>query len=228
MIHRVRILAAATACALMCGAAVSHAQTCLGCPAFATGPVNVSAMGLVGGRFWGAGADVNFGRPRGGAFGGVSVGSVSFIDAPTETRFSYSATAAYESHRRDQLIWCPLVSATLEQGNDVNLGGGRHSRTDGYVVGIGLGASGELQGRGRFSVDPFVTARYEEAQTRVSGDSTNKTTEHGIAFGVGLGFRLRDAIQVTPNFSGATFPGSDLVFQLRVSLALEFGKRQTK
>lgn len=211
----------AVACAFPCFVTVARAQSCIGYPAFATGPVNVSLSGTVGGRFWGSGAGMNVGRRAGGAFGGVGVSSTTYIDDPVETRFTYSVVGAYERHNRDQMIWCPLATAAFERGQEINLPGDRHAKTNGTVFGAGLGVSFELAGRGRFSVDPFVVGRYIVLNSEVTGDSTHKFTEQGIAFVIGLGIRPRDAIQITPSFSGSTLPSADIVFNLRVSVALQ-------
>ena len=216
--------ACALASLLPCFAAVARAQSCLGYPAMATGPLNVSVSGTVGGRFWGSGIGTNFGRRMGGAFGGVGVNSTSYVDDPQETRFTYTAVAGYERHNVDQMIWCPIATAAFERGNEIDLIGGGHAKTNGTVFGAGAGVSFELAGRGRFSVDPFVSGRYIVLNSEVTGDSTHKFTERGIAFTLVLGIRPRDAIQITPSFSGATLENSDLVFNLRISIALQFKK----
>jgi hypothetical protein len=88
-----------------------------------------------------------------------------------------------------------------------------------------VGVSFELAGRGRFSFDPFVNGRYIVLNQEVTGDSTHKFTEQGVTFTLGLGLRPTDAIQITPSFSGSTLPNADLVFNLRLSVALEFRKK---
>lgn len=218
------IRALALVCALPVFAVVAHAQSCLGYPAFATGPLNLSASGTVGGRFWGSGIGLNLGRRTGGGFGGVGVNSTSYIDDPKETRFTYVGIAGYEQHNADQMIWCPIATAAFERGNQIDLIGGGHAKTNGTVFGAGVGISFEIAGRGRFSVDPFLNGRYIVLNSEVTGDSTHKFTEQGITFALGLGIRPTDAVQITPSFSGSTLPNADLVFNLRISVALQFKK----
>lgn len=222
------VRASVVALALSLLSTAGRAQTCLGFPAFAAGPVNLTGSLRVGGRWWGTGAGANVGQRAGPWFGGVGAGTVTFIDPPKETRLQYAVQGGYEKHTRDGPIWCPNVVAQYEQGLQVTDSLGRKWRTSGSVLGAGLGVSGELQSRGAnvFSVDPFATVSFISVRTKVAGDSTSSATETGAAFTVGLGFRFHDSIQITPTFSGATLTNADLVFDLRVSIALQGRERK--
>jgi hypothetical protein len=202
------------------------AQSCLGYPAFPTGPINVSASGIVGSDYGGASADFNVGKRKGGPFGSIGLGAIHYVTDPKETRTSIGATAGWERYNKDQLIICPIVSASTERGTEVDRGADGIQRTTGTVLGAGLGVGFELQARKRgLSYNPYLAARYTRVQTKISGGVADSTvTETGAVVSFGLGVRFKEAIQVTPSFSAATFANSNLVFDLRVSLALEFKK----
>ena len=212
-----------------CCALAAHslgAQSCLGYPAFPTGPLNASIGGIVGSDFGGASADLNIGKRKGGPFGSVGVGAVHYVTDPKETRGSIGALAGWERYNKDQLIICPFVTASAERGTEVNRGTDGMQRTSGTVLGAGVGLGFELQARRRgLSYNPYITGRYARVLTKISGGTSDTTvTETGAVVSFGLGVRFKDAIQVTPSFSAATFAGANLVFDLRVSLALEYKK----
>lgn len=208
-------------CAIAALTVPADAQTCLGYPSLATGPVNISAAGRVGGRFWGSAADVNVGRRAGGPFGSLGFSTVTYIDAPKETRYVYGSVLGFEFHRRDQLIACPIITYASERGKTIEYEPGLRSTTNGTIKAAGIGVAGE-QNRGRFSVAPFFVVRYAEIESEVSGDSTFSVTDHGFLGSAGLAFRWSDALQLAPLFSFGTFPQQDMVFHLRLSIALQF------
>lgn len=210
-------------CAMAGFSAPTEAQTCLGYPAFATGPLNLSAAGRVGGRFWGSSADINVGRRSGGVFGGLGFSTVTYIDDPKETRFGYGTVLGFEFYRRDQLIVCPIVTGAIERGEEIEFAPGERSTTNGHILAVGIAAAGE-QNRGRLSVAPFFTARYAQIVSEVTGDSAVSETDTGFLASAGLAFRWSDALQVAPLFTFGTFPRQDLVFHLRLSVALQFSR----
>jgi hypothetical protein len=216
------------ACALSLLPLVSiaaRAQTCLGFPAFATGPVNVSGSVSIGTEWWGAGAHANLGHRAGGLFGGASAGTIRFVDDPVESRISAGLLGGYDRMTGGQLHICPFATAAYERGGFVTRLDGDRSKISGQVLGIGIAFAGEQQsGRFRsFSVAPYISARFTYISTheQIQGEQTTKSDETGASVVGGLGFRLRDAIQITPSFSTSTFENADLVFTLKVSVALQ-------
>jgi len=203
----------------------SNAQTCLGFPAFATGPVNLSGSVSVGTEWWGAGAHANVGHRTGGLFGGANIGQIRFVDDPVESRLSAGLLGGFDRTTGGQLHLCPFATAAHEQGGFVTRLNGDRSKISGQVLGIGIAFAGEQQsGRFRsFSVAPFISARFTYISTHeaIEGAETTKSDETGASVVGGLGFRLRDAIQITPSFSTSTFENADLVFTLKVSVALQ-------
>ena len=201
------------------------AQTCLGFPAFATGPVNASGSVSIGTEWWGAGAHANVGHRAGGLFGGANAGHIRFVDDPEESRLSVGLLGGYDRMTGGQLHICPFATAAYERGGFVTRLDGDRSKISGQVLGIGIAFAGESQsGRFRsFSVAPFISARFTYISTHeeIDGGETSKNDETGASVVAGLGFRLRDAIQITPSFATSTFENADLVFTLKVSVALQ-------
>jgi hypothetical protein len=219
MRHSVRTLV--LSCAIAALSTPADAQTCMGFPSFATGPLNLSAAGRVGGRFWGSAADMNVGRRTGGPFANLGFSTVTYVDDPKETRYVYGTAVGYVFNRRDQLIACPIITYASERGRAVEYEPGLRSTTNGTIWAGGIGLAGE-QNRGRFSVAPFIVVRYAQIDAEVTGDSTFTETDHGFLGSAGLAFRWSDALQVAPLFSFGTFPQQDMVFHLRLSIALQF------
>jgi hypothetical protein len=203
-------------------------QTCLGYPALAAGPVNVTGSASVGTEWWGATAHANVSPQRGPYFGGASVGVVRFVDDPEETRLSWGVLGGYHWMSRGQLHACPFVTAGFERGQFVTRNNGDRTRIHGRVLGIGLALAGEQQNRRfrSFSIAPFVSARLTHIVTNEDFDdgTARDDDDTGASVVAGLGFRLRDALQITPMFSTSTFENADLVFTLRFSVALQ-GRR---
>ena len=209
------------ACAIAALSAPAGAQTCLGFPSFATGQLNISAAGRVGGRFWGTAADVNVGRRAGGPFAGLGFSTVTYVDDPRETRHVYGSVVGMVFNRRDQLIACPIFTYAAERGQAVEYEPGLSSKTSGTIMAGGIAVAGE-QNRGRFSVAPFFIVRYAQIHSEVTGDSAFTETDTGFLGTAGLAFRWSDALQLAPLFSFGTFPQQDLVFHVRLSVALQF------
>ncbi len=216
---------AIAACSALTSTALG-AQSCLGYPGFPTGPLNVSISGIVGSDYGGASADLNVGKRSGGPFGSVGASAIRYVTAPIETRGAVGVLAGWERYNKDQLIICPFISAAGERGSEVDRGADGIQRTTGNVIGAGVGIGFELQARKRsLSYNPFLTGRYTRVQTTIRGGVADSTvTETGAMFSFGLGVRYKEAIQLTPSFSAATFASSNLVFDLRFSIALEFKK----
>jgi hypothetical protein len=214
-------LACLSIVALSATPGMAWAQSCIGHPSFATSKFNISADVVVGADYGGLGTDINYGARRNGPFASVGVTGARFVTEPKETRINVGGLLGWERHNKDQLIWCPFVSAGIERGEELDRGNGPETISH-SIYGIGLGLAFELERRGRLSFNPFLAARYNRLNTTngVGGIDT-KTAQTGANFGFGLGVRFNEAIQITPSISGSTFPGSNLVFDLRVSLALQ-------
>ncbi len=209
---------------LVSGIGSAHAQSCLGYPAFPTGRINASTDVIVGSDFGGLGADVNIGNRKSGPFASVGAGAIRYVVDPKETRISGGALIGYEHYNKDQLIWCPVVSASYERGSDYDSPDGKEHKA-GMFFGAGLSVGFELERRGRLSFNPFLSARVTRVNTKTTNDlGTTSIGETGTTFGFGLGVRFNDAIQITPSMNGSTFEGSNLVFDLRFSVALQLRK----
>jgi hypothetical protein len=213
-------MAACASCVIAIHAA--RAQACLGYPAFATGPINASLAVRVGSEFWGSGADFTVGRRASGPFVGAGVSTVTYVVDPKETRVAFGASAGYEKSTRDQLVFCPFASASYERGQEVDGDSGRE-RTSGFVAGVGVGIGAELTKRGPLAFDPFASARLTRIHTVTEHENAGNdvSDENGVSLVAGLAVRFRDAVQLAPSFSFSTFPGADLVFTLRFSIALQ-------
>ena len=209
-------------CALAISAASAHAQSCLGYPAFATGPLNISTEVNVGSDYGGLSLSINAARLKGRPFAGVGTTVVRYVSDPKETRVAFGGSLGYEHQTKDQLILCPFVLANFVRGSDVAEGDATQ-RTTGSVIGAGIGLAFELERPGALSFNPFASWDYSQVKTHVeqTGDDI-KLTNNGGTFSFGLGVRFRDAIQVTPCFTDSTFPGADLLFTLRISVSLRF------
>lgn len=215
-------LAAITLTAL---AAPAAAQTCLGYPSVATGPINLTGSVSIGTEWWGGAAHANLGPQRGPYFAGANVGALRFVDEPQETRMSWGLLGGFDWTSGGQLHACPFVTAAFEQGDFVTRLNGDRSKIHGRVLGVGVAFAGESQNRRfrSFSVAPFFSARFTQIVTYedIEGEGRRDNEETGASVAAGLGFRLRDAIQITPMFATSTFENADLVFTLRFSLAFE-------
>jgi hypothetical protein len=222
-----RLTPAAAACAVLLAApvAILGAQTCLGYPALATGPLNVTGSVSIGTEWWGGNAHVNLGPQRGPYFAGASLGAIRFVDDPVESRLSWGVLGGFDWMSRGLLHACPFLTAAFEQGDFVTRLSGERTKIHGRVLGVGVAFAGESQNR-RFeslSFAPFFSARLTQIVTfeDIEGEGRIETDETGASVVAGLGFRFRDAFQVTPTFATSTFENADLVFTLRVSIALE-------
>jgi hypothetical protein len=215
------VLAATALCAVPLASAA--AQSCLGYPAKATGQLSGTVGATIGSDFWGLGADLNGDFGGSGLFGIASVGTIKFVTEPIERRVDFGGTLGYERYNRDQLIWCPFVSASGVRGDEVE-GTAGPQRTSGRVLSVGLGVGFEIERRGPMSFNPYLSVRQSSVKSRIdrSTAADTESTESGAVFAFGIGFRFREAIQITPSFSGATFSGSNLIFDLRASVALQF------
>lgn len=217
-------LAAAALLALAAGELT--AQSCLGYPARSTGQLSATGRGTIGSDFWGVGADINADVGNTGVFGSVGAGMRKFVTDPVESRIAYGATIGYERYNRDQLIWCPIVSMAWERGDEVE-GSSGPQRTTGRVLSLGVGIGFELERRGPLAFNPYLSVRQSRVTSRIDRVNAPDTegSESGAVFAFGLGIRIREAIQITPSFSGATFAGSNLVFDLRASVALQWRRQ---
>jgi hypothetical protein len=222
---RTTFVTAFAVAALAVSGAQARGQTCLGYPAFATGPFNVSGAVGIGTEWWGLGVDVHVGNRTGGFFGGGGIATINYVEDPVESRISPGAVFGYNMETRGQLHVCPFVSGAYERGNEVERSVDERSRISGYIAGIGVALAGELPNRRfqSFSVAPFAAARFTERSTKEEFDTgaTDEDKETGVTISAGLGLRFRDAIQITPSFSTSTFDNADLVFNLRFSVALQ-------
>lgn len=212
---------------LLAAGGAAQAQTCLGYPSLATGPVNVSGSVSIGTEWWGATAHANLGPQRGRYFAGASIGNVRFVDEPVESRIAWGGLAGFDWVTRGQLHACPFLTAAFEQGDFVSRTNGDRTKIHGRILGAGMAFAGEAQNR-RFetlSFSPFFSARFTQIVQfeDIEGGDRTESDETGVSVVAGLGFRLRDAIQITPLFATSTFENADLVFTLRVSVALQFG-----
>jgi hypothetical protein len=222
---RLTLTVAASAVVLALPVSAVGAQTCLGYPSLATGPLNVTGSVSIGTEWWGGNGHVNLGPQRGPYFAGASVGGIRFVDDPVESRLSWGVLGGFDWMSRGLLHACPFVTAAFEQGDFVTRLNGDRTKIHGRVLGVGVAFAGESQNR-RFralSVAPFFSARYTQIVTfeDVEGEGRIESDETGASVVAGLGFRFREAIQITPTFATSTFENADLVFTLRVSVALE-------
>jgi hypothetical protein len=202
------------------------AQSCLGYPAFPTARLNVSLDAIVGSDYGGGGLNANYGSRSGGPFAGAEFAMIKYVVDPRETRTNFGGMVGWERYTKDQLIFCPFISANFENGNEYDIGNGPES-VSGNILGAGLGIGFELnRSRGRLSYNPHLSARLARvASTFHTEIGDEKVVETGAIFGFGVGIRIRDAIQITPGFSGATFEQANLVFDLRISVALQLRKQ---
>jgi hypothetical protein len=197
------------------------AQTCLGYPAQQTGNINFTLHGAIGQDFGGGGATLNVAPLKTGLLVGLDADVSRFVVEPKETVIRYAGVLGWERYNKDNLIWCPIVSLRVTRGQELDRGQEGLQRTNATELGAGLGAGFELERRGPLSFNPFFTVRFTRFTTHVEGnviDSTSTLT--GVVFAAGLGVRIKDVIQISPSFHGATFEDALLSFDLRFSIAL--------
>jgi hypothetical protein len=216
----IRRLLPAFALALLPAAAT--AQTCLGNPSFASGPINVSLGGAVDGNGYGFGVGGNVGWWGGKLITGGSVGWDSYR-SPERTSSGGSITIGTQRQTEDILEFCPIISAGIDRGSEFTRTNGDSFKpsVDEYSVGVGFG--GQLAPNRYISIVPYGIIRLSTYTAFLQGTGgTEDITERdtGGVFTFGLGFRFDEWLQVAPTVTVSSFEGSDLVIGLRGSMAL--------
>ncbi|HYV98599.1 MAG TPA: hypothetical protein VE967_14175 [Gemmatimonadaceae bacterium] len=190
----------------------------------ATGPLAVTGDVAIGTDYWGLSGDLNLRAASRGVFASVGGGTVRFVTEPKESRTTFGGTAGWERSNRDMII-CPYLHAGSTRGSAVYAGTDSTYKRSGNNVGLGVGIGFELRTRKKWlSYNPFLSGAYTRLYQKIDRTTPIDTVEYGVFFAAGLGVRVNEYLQITPSFSGGTFEGSNLEFDLRVSLALRFKK----
>ena len=186
------------------------AQTCLGFSSLAMGGMNVTpaAHFYDGGKSYGA--QLNFGHMGMGMdhiigvfaqentyddVGGVSISSNT----------TFGANLGIQKKNSMGWEWCPQIGVDYTTGDTKVLG------LD-AVVGIGKA----LSNMGGFTPVPFAWGGFGYTKPDCTGCSSDS---HGV-YGAGLGFRMKNNVQVTPSFSKTTMSGDKSVFHVGVTITL--------
>jgi hypothetical protein len=189
-------------------AGAAHAQSCAGFASLEKARANV------GGNAWFAdgvtsyGAQLNLGRKAGTARQFLSLGAgMNSYDAIDESSTQLSAGVGLEMTTASKIDWCPMLSLGYEMGpgDDVT----------GLNLGASVGVSKAMGEMGGFGLVPFGSVGFVRASQKVAGTSAS---DNAITFGIGLGLRMGDSFQLSPQFSKTTFTGDDGMFGLTLSI----------
>ncbi len=199
-----------------------EAQSCLGNPSFASGPINVALGGSVDGSRVGGGLEGTVGWWQGRLITGVG-GSYDVFRNPSETRRRVGFLVGTRRKTEDLLEFCPIVSARFTRGSDFETtdGGTAQARLTSLSVGIGFGA--QLSEDRYVSVVPYGIVQLTQVRGTFVGVGETEDEDVGDTAGVftfGLGFRFDEWIQVGPTVSVSSFEGADMVVGIRGSVAL--------
>jgi len=201
---------------------VSAAQSCLGNPSFASGPLNVAVSGSVDGSRVGGGLEGTVGWWGGRLITGVG-GSYDVFRNPSETRRRVGVLIGTRRRTEDLLEFCPIVSARYTQGSDfeTTTGGTAQARLTSLSAGVGFGA--QLSEDRYLSIVPYGIVQLTRVTGTFVGVGDTEDQDVGDTAGVftfGLGFRFDEWIQVGPTVSVSSFEGADMVVGIRGSMAL--------
>jgi hypothetical protein len=224
-----RRLALLTVAALML-AGDADAQTCLGNPSLASGPINVGVSGSYDANGAGGGTQANIGWFGGRLITGVNA-AYNYLVNPEQTRRSVGLTLATQRDTEEVLQFCPYVSARTTVGDPFTGFDGVEGRVrfSSYSVGVGFG--GQLAPDRYVSIVPWGLIQLQrsvgtfEVLRAVDGETDEDLDETGGIFTFGLGFRFDEWLQASPTISVSSFAGADLVGGLRVSMALRPKRR---
>jgi hypothetical protein len=216
------LLAAVALLALPAGLA---AQTCLGNPSLASGPINVGVGGTYDANGAGGAAFTNVGWMGGRLITGVS-GQYDYFVNPEETRKRVGVLIATERETEEILEFCPFVSARYTFGDPYTRPNGGEAQVRFASYGVGIGFGGQLAADRYVSIVPWGSVQLQRATgtlqvlRAVEDETDEELDETGGIFTFGLGFRFDEWLQVSPTISVSSFSGADLVGGLRVSMAL--------
>ncbi len=207
---------------MLSASSVGWAQSCLGNPSFASGPLNVAVGGSVDGSRVGGGVEGTVGWWGGRLITGVG-GSYDVFRNPSETRKRVGVLVGTRRRTEDVLEFCPIVSARVTQGTDfaTTTGGTARARLNSVSVGVGFGA--QLSEDRYVSVVPYGIVQLTRVTGTFVGVGETEDEDVGDTAGVftfGLGFRFDEWIQVGPTVSVSSFEGADMVVGIRGAIAL--------
>lgn len=207
-----RLLAAVAALSASVSS-VATAQTCLGQLDLTVTKASLGAVAkfadnvnMYGGRI---GVNSNT------AFGGLSVGSVSFDGVDDVTATTFGGDVGIERHpfTSKRVHVCPVLS--LDYQNGPNSGTDKISALS-AGVGAALGASFPLTPTVSFV--PFARAGLLSVRSK-SDLLDDSNTETGGLLGLGASFRFNDIFALTPSLSiPVGFDNSDTIFSLSATI----------
>jgi hypothetical protein len=202
---------------------VAAAQTCLGNPSFASGPLNVTVGAAADGNGYGLGLGSTVGWWGGKLITGASVGWDSYR-SPERTSQGGSITIGTQRLTEDILEFCPFATAGIDRGTEFTRLNGDVFKpsVDEYGVGVGFGA--QLAPERYISIVPYGIIRLTTYTAFLQGlGTTEDITERdtGGVFTFGLGFRFDEWLQLSPTVTVSRFEGADLVIGLRGAMALQ-------
>lgn len=211
------------ALALAAFASAADAQTCLGTPSFATGPLRLEGGFRTGGdaTAYGVGAAVG---AKTGPFASVGVSIVN-IDEVDESATMFSALggwdlglAATRSTTGPKIGICPVVAVEYQNGPnfETEFGDLDLSATQ-LSAGVSVGAA--IAGSPTMSIIPFGTIRLARTSVEASfgGESEDDSENHGL-LDLGVGFAFSNAFTIRPNVQiPLGLEDSDTIFGVVVS-----------
>jgi hypothetical protein len=189
----------AVAITLLATPLVLDAQTCLGLAPFSAGRVQLSASGDFGNDAKAVTGTLTFGSTS-GAFGGVSVGTISYDDFDGNTT-AIGAQLGWQvplgTATRVEL--CPVAGAAYGSGPDNFLGSG--SDLSSWSAGFGLQLGFSTGSNPQFRIVPTAGAALAYSKLEFEGgflDGEEEDDTYGL-FTLGLGFVVNTRVSILPS-----------------------------
>lgn len=203
-----------------------HAQTCLGLPAATVASRNLSLEASFPegqsnflGRLGGIG--------KSGAFAGLSVSYLSFDDADASAigigvDVGKELSLAPESAVRV----CPIASAELLFGPNLDFGGGDEIKTNSFLGSAGGAIGGVISASPGLSLVPFasLSLAYFNVRASFEGESESESETGGVLT-VGIGLSFSDRVIVRPTVSKPFGFDGDSDAVIGIGISLPIGRR---